>query len=98
MTIRYGRQARLELAEAVAFYERRRPGLGREFDQTLAKLLQQAVETPGRFQLITPLVRKARMKRFPCFAYFTEMESAIQVIAALYARRHPEWIVRRLAE
>ena len=98
MNIRYRLKARLELAEAVAFYEQRRAGLGAEFDQAVAKLLQQAGETPGRFQRVTPLVRKARLTRFPYFIYFTEIEDGIQAIAVIYARRNPEWILKRLSE
>ena len=98
MNIRYRLKARLELAEAVAFHEDRRDGLGVEFDQAVAKLLQQAAETPGRFQRVTSLVRKARLKRFPYFIYFTEIQDGIQVIAVLYARRNPAWIQQRLAD
>jgi hypothetical protein len=98
MNIRYRLKARLELAEAVAFYEQRRTGLGAEFDQAVAKLLQQADETPGRFQRVTPLVRKARLTRFPYFIYFAEIEDGIQVVAVIYARRNPEWMQKRLSE
>ena len=98
MSIGYRHQARLELAEAVAWYEEQRPGLGAEFDQAVATMLQRAAENPGRFPHVTPLVRKARLKRFPYFIYFSEIEGVIQVIAVIYARRNPEWIQRRLAD
>ena len=47
--IRYRRKARQELWEAVTYYEQQRPGLGAEFDQGVAELLERAVATPGRF-------------------------------------------------
>ena len=96
MSIGYRREARRELSEAVAWYEEQCPGLGAEFDQAAALLLQRAVETPGRFPHVTPLVRKARLKRFPYFIYFSEITGTVQVIAVIYARRNPEWILKRL--
>jgi plasmid stabilization system protein ParE len=97
--IRFRRKARQELWDAVAYYELQRPGLGAEFDQGLATLLDLAVENPSRFQLVDPLVRKIRFKRFHFFIYFTEISPGIiQVVAMVHARRSPEWIQNRLTE
>jgi len=62
----------------------------------VASLLQRAAENPGRFPHVTPLVRKARLKRFPYSIYFSEIAGAIQVIAVIYARRDPAWMLKRL--
>ena len=89
--ISYRRQARQELWDAVAYYEQQRPGLGAEFDDGVAALLRRAVENPGRFQRVDSLVRKARLKRFHYFIYFTEItQGSIQVVAIVHARRSPE--------
>lgn len=97
--IRYRRQARQELWEAVTYYEQQQPGLGAEFDQGVAELLERAVATPGRFRRVEPLIRKIRFNRFNFFIYFTEISPGlIQVTAIVHARRSPEWIAHRLAE
>ena len=97
--IRYRRKARQELWEAVTFYEQQPPGLGAEFDQGVAAILEKAVETPGQFQRVDPMLRKARFQRFNFFIYFTAIsEGHIQVVAIVHARRSPEWIQRRLGE
>jgi plasmid stabilization system protein ParE len=98
MSLGFRRKARLELWDAIDWYERRRPGLGAEFDQAINLLLQQIVSTPKRFRHLPPLVGRARLKRFPYFVYFTEVEDAIQVIAIIHVRRGAEWIERRLME
>ena len=98
MSLGFRRKARLELWEVIAWYEKQRPGLGAEFDQVMNLLLEQIVSTPKRFRHLTPLVGKARLKRFPYFVYFTEVAGGIQVIAIIHVRRGAEWIERRLME
>ena len=82
---------RMELEEAVAWYERQRPGLGAELDVELHSVLEQIRNTPGRFAKVTSRVRKARLKRFRVYSiYFIESDAIIRVIAVWHGKRDPE--------
>jgi toxin ParE1/3/4 len=91
-------EARLELLDAVAWYEGQRLGLGAEFSSDVEAGLRQAIENPGRFRNVTANIRIARLKRFPYFLFFTELPQRIEVLAVLYAGRDPNWIRKRLLE
>jgi len=98
MSIGFRRKARQELWEAIAWYERQRPGLGMDFERGMDSLLQHISASPGRFQHLSPRVGKARLRGFPYHVYFTEITGGIQVTAIIHAKRGPEWLAQRLAE
>ena len=57
--------ARLELDEAIGFYERQKAGLGTEFKDAVERMLGRIVATPLRFHPVGGKVRRALLQRFP---------------------------------
>lgn len=78
-----------DLAEAAAWYENKRPGLGREFlasiDQTLEKLKQRA-----DFGIpVHKTLRRANVPRFPYGVFYQAAGATIIVVGVFHGRRAP---------
>ncbi len=84
--------ARVELAEAVAWYE---AGLGLELKDEVDVVLGQAAETPGRFRRVRGEVRRALLRRFPYALHFLAEPDAIVVLAVFHVRRDPRHLEGR---
>jgi toxin ParE1/3/4 len=89
-------QARVELDEAIAFYEEQETGLGLD--------LQTAVERAlGRIQQHSQLgapykateFRHYIVGRFPYIIFYAELEEAIWIVAVAHGKRRPEYWRRR---
>lgn len=96
-TVIFSHVARVEFDEAIAWYEAKKPRLGAEFEAETDELLERIKENPGRFRLVAPHVRKARLKRFSYYSvYFVETPERIGVVAVFQAKRSPEDLRGRL--
>lgn len=81
--------ASAEAATAAAWYERRRAGLGSEFLVAVDDALARIAERPHAFRVVTPRIRRARLRRFPYGVFFTLREDRVEVLAVYHARRNP---------
>lgn len=77
------------------WYDRRRPGLGDEFVESLDHLLCRIQESPALFAVGFRGVRRARNRRFPYIIYYQVLDDRIEVIAVLHASRDPRIWQRR---
>ena len=87
--------ARLELDEAVAWYEGRKPGLGLELKEAVDQILTRIVETPARFRPVRGEVRRALLRRFPYAIHFLPEPHAITVLAVFHTKRDPRHLEGR---
>lgn len=87
--------ARLELGEAVAWYEARNPGLGLQLKDAVDSVPGRAAETPGRFPRVRGEVRRALLRRFPYTLHFLAEPDAIVVLAVFHVRRDPRHLEGR---
>jgi toxin ParE1/3/4 len=99
--IRVEPEAKQELAAAVAWYEQRREGLGRELLAEVDAVLAAMARSPSRFPLYPRVapnlgVRRAAARRFPYSIAFIELASVIRVLAIAHERRRPGYWVGRL--
>jgi toxin ParE1/3/4 len=98
--IRVETEAKRELAAAIAWYEQRREGLGREFLAELDALLAAVARDPARFPPYPRVdpelgVRRALPRRFPYAVAFMDLGSVIRVIAVAHERRRPGYWMGR---
>lgn len=94
-------EALVELEEAAAWYEDKRPGLGTEFVEAIERTLLRVREMPASFVAIMkhPLVRRALVRKFPYAIVFIAHEDAIHVLAYTHVKRRPlYWAHRIVAE
>jgi len=87
--------AETDLEEGYRFYERRSPGLGSYFLNSL----YSDIDSLSYFEGIHPLVvgyHRLLSKRFPFAVYYKIIEDEVLVIAVLDCRRNPSWIREKL--
>ena len=82
-------KAKAEIQEAYNWYERQRPGLGREFLQAVRRTLAAVEQSPLLYPKIRKEVRRATVRKFPySILYLAEPEETV-VIACFHGRRNP---------
>ena len=96
-TIEFRTEARQDILEAVAWYEKVRKGLGNEFLVAIENELHFIEENPYYHKEKYKGIRKAITKRFPYIIYFKiESENQVLVYAVLHMKRNPGiWKRRR---
>lgn len=78
-----------EIEEAHSWYEKRRPGLGREFLDELERVLADISANPARYGFADGDIREGLLKRFPYAVYYRVLPSRIRVLAVFHASRNP---------
>lgn len=81
---------RLDLLDAVAWYEEQRTGLGWEMWQQVHAAMRAAGERPESFEIMQGLARRVLVRRFPFAVYFRFDGKAVVVMAIVHVRRDPE--------
>jgi len=81
-------EAEDEVLEARAWYETRRPGLGKEFAQAVDEIISRIVDNPLAYQRAHKDIRRAVLFRFPYAVYFLLVGEDI-VVHAVHGRQHP---------
>ncbi len=97
MRLRLLPEAEEELAEAAAWYEARRTGLGVEFVAIVDRAFEEIIAAPLAYALWRddrPYRRKI-VKRFPYVLFFRVEADAVEVLAVANARRRPGYWVER---
>jgi plasmid stabilization system protein ParE len=78
------------------FYERERPGLGRDFAAQVEETFLRIRANPDAGRLITPQVRRRFLKGFPYAVLYALPPDAVRVVAVAHlSRRSNYWINRR---
>jgi plasmid stabilization system protein ParE len=88
-------EAEWELAEAVAYYDGGRPGMGQEF---VRDVFRRVCENPERYPRHRRLTRKAKVLDWPYSVYFAiKVETReVVIITVWHGSRNPAELRRRL--
>ena len=81
--------ARHDINEASYWYEQRRTGLGEEFLGELDRTFERIQISPEMYDLVLRTVRRARVRRFPYYVYFSSSDAGTMVYAVMHAKRNP---------
>jgi plasmid stabilization system protein ParE len=87
--------AKLELDEAVDWYEKREAGLGCELKEAVDQLLARIAAAPEQFRTARGSVRRAVLRRFPYILYFLPEPRAVVVLAVFHGKRDPRQLEGR---
>jgi hypothetical protein len=80
-------EAEADLAEAIAFYDRRTAGLGSDFLGEVLRTFEHIESAPEAWPVLEGLVRRCLVERFPYGVYYrTDLDV---VLAVLHCRRRP---------
>jgi plasmid stabilization system protein ParE len=89
--------ARIELEEAVAWYEEQQAGLGREFALEFFAALERAQASPELFGRVRGRARKIHLRRFSKYSiYFAIKDDTFAVLSVFHGARNPAELRRRL--
>jgi len=88
LTLVLSDRAATELAEAVAWYEDRRAGLGLELLDTVDTLQVLLLRHPELGIEVRPRIRRALLRRFPYGVFYTISADAVRILAIVHSHRH----------
>ena len=90
-------EARIEIAEAVGWYESQQPGLGRRFWQMVKERLRAICQHP---ELYPPTgggkYRKTKVRKFPYLVYYRVKPEGIRALSVFHASQDPAKLSARL--
>jgi toxin ParE1/3/4 len=82
--------------EAVVYYEKKLPGLGRRFYTSFLSALNEIQLKPSTFSYIKKPVRRHLIKKFPYKIFYLTADDSIIVIGVSHAKRSNAFVRKRL--
>ena len=96
MRVEFHPAARQELAEAIAWYDEQREGLGDEFLLKARQAAERIVQFPNAWSKMGGSARRCRLKRFPYGIVYQVRPELIAIIAVAHLHRAPDYWMDRL--
>lgn len=96
--VSFEQEALAELENAQAYYEKKLPGLGSRFAETV----ENGLWAIRRFPAVHPPhgpsgLRKKVLRQFPYTLFFLELETVIWIVAVAHQRRRPGYWKDRMS-
>lgn len=82
-------QALAEIRSARQWYDAQRAGLGHEFEDEIAQVVELLARSPLLFPVAHQATRRALVRRFPYGLFFHVLETEVVVLACYHLRRRP---------
>lgn len=82
-------EAEADIAEARAWYEEKREGLGEEFILSVEAGLEHIRRAPAGASEVLPGVRRVIVRRFPYGLFYRVDDDQIAVLAVYHSKRDP---------
>ena len=98
MPFRFLRPARLELREAVRYYDEQREDLGDEFLRDVRKTVSKITLHPNRWPALTKTIRRCRTDRFPYWLIYEVHDDTVIIICVMHQSRRPGYWKRRKSQ
>ena len=86
----------LDVDEAIEWYEKKSPGLGRRFYKSFDETTERIFKNPTAYFYITKNVRRALFRNFPYKLIYTISDNTIFVLGVFHEKRSKAGIRRRL--
>jgi toxin ParE1/3/4 len=83
------KQAKLDLRQAVRWYDQQQYGLGRELVEQADAALERIADNPTQYQVVHRNVRRAILRRFPYGIFYWIDGADIVVFAIVHLHRDP---------
>jgi|SRR6185312_4231618 len=90
--------ARIDLDQAILWYENELSGLGNRFYEAFLTASEKISKHPEAFMEISPDIRRTIIKKFPYKVFYTMSENKIFTIGIMHAKRSAGFITNRLNE
>lgn len=88
--------AQSDIRAAKRYYERQKPGLGKDFLDRAWQRIERILTHPRAAPVIEADFRKAKITKFNFYLYYYIENDAIVIFAVLHQRRDPKFWKKRL--
>jgi plasmid stabilization system protein ParE len=89
-------EAEQDVAEAYAWYESRRPGLGEEFLSCVDACIEAIRRTPDLYPVVHVNYRRGLVRRFPYVIFYEFTERTVTIYCVFHTSRDPDKWRQRL--
>lgn len=90
--------AQTDVANAIAYYNSEKPGLGGEFATEVRKTIERILQYPKAWALVSQRTRRCQVNRFPYGVFYSLKKDIVVVSAILHNHREPRTWQTRLEE
>jgi hypothetical protein len=98
MHVEFLEPAREEFAEAVAFYNSRKQGLGLDFAIEVQRAIERVLQYPEAWSRLSRRTRRCRTNRFPYGVVYQVRGELLLIVAVMHVRRRPATWRNRLRD
>ena len=88
--------AKLELNEAVDYYEECKSGLGIEFAKEVYSTIYRIIQYPQAWFRLSKNTRRCLTNRFPYGVIYQILDNKIYIIAVMHLNRKPDYWKKRI--
>ena len=82
-------EAEDELHDATSYHEAESPGIGNVLLEDLERAIAQIIQYPESSPLVSQLVRRKSLRRFPCNIMYTVLPGAIRILSLAHQKCRP---------
>jgi hypothetical protein len=97
MNVRFLQIAKLELDDAVSYYNRERPGLGYEFLWEVFFAIDRIKQFPQAWPVFYQKTRRCLIRRFPYGIIYILENDLVLIFAIAHLHREPDYWIDRLS-
>lgn len=94
-TVRIRPRAERDTRRAISWYEKQRPGLGRELTLELDAIYEGLADNPFLYADIHRGIRRAITRRFPYGVFYLVADNEVRVLSVMDMSRNPSVWKRR---
>ena len=98
MKVRFLQVAKIELDEAIEYYNRERAGLGYELLWDVFFTIDRIKQFPRAWQVYHEDARRCLIRRFPYGIIYIHEDDLILVLAIAHLHREPDYWIDRLPD
>jgi toxin ParE1/3/4 len=85
-----------DVDDVAAWYDAERPGLGDDFVEAVHAIAMRIAENATQFPIVSAVVRRALMRRFPYGVLFVVEDRTATILAVLHLHRGPAALINRI--
>jgi len=89
VNVRFLEAARSDLREAIRYYNKQQPGLGRELRDEVHTTIERITLLPEAWRLLSENTRRCRVHRFPYGVIYQVRSDEILIVAIAHLHREP---------
>ena len=86
----------LDLDEAIEWYEKKSPGLGKRFIKSFEEAKEKIISQPLSYRNVTAAVKRTLLKDFPYKIFYHVAQDTIFIIGLAHTKRSNAFIRRKL--